>query len=364
MRSRHCRSGSGAVIPGVYNLIIRFNFIFHTHSPSHFRRSRLKNTSRKTRPEHSGMARRQRRLFMAWLALSGYAMARGAGAQQPAFTSLEELQRDLLGREAGIHRFLLRGPFAVNTHRDREIRLSAKERHLADLYLASPAGKAPLVIFLHGHDCSKEAHALQALHLASWGIHALSVQLPKAGPWDANGRTLGRIVSLIHRTPAVIDSRIDAGRLMLAGHSFGGYAVTVAMAQGAPVAGGILLDPAYFGRGTPEFLFKIGKPVMVLGADDELWPVRFREYFYDYIFGNVAEVSVRKATHEDAQYPSETALQNGGVDPETTEALQMTFVSGITATALSLSATGTLDYAWRSFREMLDSGKLFNPKKK
>ena len=326
--------------------------------------SRLHTDPRENRPQNTDITRRPRRLFMVWLALAGYAMARTAGAQQPAYASLEELQRDVLAREAGSHRFLLRGPFAVSTHRDREIRLSAKERFLADLYLASPAGKAPLVIFLHGHDCSKEAHSLQALHLASWGIHALSVQLPKAGPWDSNGRLLGRITSLIHRTPGLIDSRIDAGRLMLAGHSFGGYAVTVAMAQGAPVAGGILLDPAYFGRGTPEFLFKIGKPVMVLGADDELWPVRFREYFYDYIFANVAEVSVRKATHEDAQYPSETSLQNGGVDAETTEALQMIFVSGITATALSLSATGTLDYAWRSFREMIDSGKLFNPKKK
>ena len=304
-------------------------------------------------------------LVIAWLTLAGIdAMPAEIRAPLPPLNTLSELQTHLLGQAASVNRFRLRGPFAVTPHQGRELRLSAKERIRADWYLASPAEKAPLVIFLHGHDCSKEAHSRQAMHVASWGMHAVSVQLSKTGPWDVNGRTLTRIVNLIHRSPGIIDSRIDVNRIILVGHSFGGYAVTVAMAQGAPVIGGILLDPALFGRASPDFLLKINKPVMVLGADDTEWPVRFREYFYDFIPGNIAEVSVKDATHEDAQYPSETSLQNAGVDTETTEALQITFVSGITATALSLSATRGLDYAWASLREMIDSGKLFSPKKK
>ncbi len=102
----------------------------------------------------------------------------------------------------------------------------------------------------------------------------------------------------------------------------------------------------------------------VLDADEFLYPVRRRVYFYDYIQSDVTEVSIKDATHEDAQYPSETSLQNGGVDPETTEELQVAFVSGITATAISLSATRTLDYAWAGLHEMVDNGKMFNPKKK
>lgn len=299
---------------------------------------------------------------MVWLALAAGVMPAGAQPLQPG--GFSELQTRLLAEEANINRFRQRGPFQVSARPDRELRLSAKERILADVYLASPAEKAPLVIFLHGHDCSKEAHSQQAMHLASWGMHAVSLQLAKTGPWDVNARTLARIVNLIHRTPAVIDSRIDVNRIILVGHSFGGHAVALAMAQGAPVIGGILLDPAYSGNATPEFLYKIKKPVMVLGADEYLHPVRRREYFYDYLQSDVVEVSIKDATHEDAQYPSETSLQNGGVDPETTEELQITFVSGITAAAISLSATAKLDYVWTGLREMVDSGKMFNPKKK
>lgn len=317
-------------------------------------------------------------LVMAWLMLAGgYAMppdARAAlpqsgaptdtRAKSPRLNSFSELQSHLLAQEASLDRFRLRGPFEVATRKGRVIRVSENVRIRADLYLASPAEKAPLVIFLHGHDVSKEAHSRQAMHVASWGMHAVSLQLSKTGPWDNNGRTLARVVNLIHRSPGVIDPRIDVNRIILVGHSFGSYAVTVAMAQGAPVAGGILLDTALFGNASPDFLQKIDKPVMLLGADEALSPVRYRDYFYHYIPGNVAEISIRDATHEDAQYPSETSLQNAGVDPDTTEELQVTFVSAITSAAFSLSATRRLDYAWASFRGMIDSGKMLNPKKK
>jgi pimeloyl-ACP methyl ester carboxylesterase len=221
-----------------------------------------------------------------------------------------------------------------------------------------------LVIFLHGHESSKEAHANQALHLASWGLHSLTVQLPSNGPWVANGKTLARIVSFIHRSPEVIDRRIDVNKIILVGHSFGAAAVAVALAEGAPAAGGILLDPAAVGRDLPKFLQQIKKPVMVLGADEDVAPARNRDYFYRFIRSGVAEVSIRGATHEDAQYPSEFALRNSGMDPDTTEEAQLTFVSALTSAAFALSAAGTFDYAWKSFDAVLANGRFFNPRKK
>jgi pimeloyl-ACP methyl ester carboxylesterase len=274
------------------------------------------------------------------------------------------LHGHLLGLAANVDLFRVRGPFGVAIQEDREVRVTTSERIRTDLFLSAPAGKAPLVIFLHGHDSSKGAHARQAAHLASWGMHSLTVQLPKEGPWDTNGRTLARLVSVIHRAPQALDSRIDTGRLILVGHSFGAHAVAAALAVGAPAAGAILLDPAAETKDVAAVLRRIRKPVMVLGADDQVHSARNREYFYEFIPAGVTEVSIRDAVHEDAQYPSEFALQNSGVDPDTTEAAQVTFVSALAAAAVSLSATGTFEYAWASFQPVLRDGRFFNAKKK
>jgi pimeloyl-ACP methyl ester carboxylesterase len=272
-----------------------------------------------------------------------------------------ELREYLLNNKADVDLFRLRGPFEVATHKDHELRLSATGRITADLYLSAPAEKAPLVILLHGHDNSKEDHAYQALHLATWGIHSLAVQLPNKGPWVDNGRALARIVTFIRRRPELIDRRIDVDRIILAGHSFGAAAVAIALAEGAPAAGGILLDPAGTGKDLPGFLRRIARPVMMLGADERLSPVRDRGDFFVHIRKGIAEISITDATHDDAQFPLESSQDP---DSTATEKLQITFVSALTAAALSLAYTGKLDYAWKSFADGLASGKFSNAMRK
>ena len=304
-------------------------------------------------------------VLIVWLMLAAGCTRMPVTDRAPVRAStVAELQDYLRSHKADLDLFRLRGPFAMTEHTNHELRLSNTERIRTDLFLSAAPGKAPLVIFLHGYDSSKEAHAYQAMHVASWGMHGLTVQLSKNGPWSSNGRTLARIVGLIHRSPGVIDERIDPSKIILVGHSFGAAAVAVALGEGAPAAGGIFLDPAAIGRDLPKSLQHIAKPVMVLGADAEVSSTRNRDYFYHFVRGGIGEVSIRDATHEDAQYPSESALHNFGVDPHTTEALQITFVSAITSAALSLSATGTLDYAWTSFGTALGNGRLFNARKK
>ena len=278
--------------------------------------------------------------------------------------SFAELEKYLLTHPADVDLFRSRGPFNVAVHENRELRLSPTERIATDVFLSAAADRAPLAIFLHGYDSSKEAHANQANHLASWGYHCVTLQLPRQGPWSRNARTLAQVVQLIQRSPELIDKRVDPGRIVLVGHSFGASSVAMALAEGAPAAGAVLLDPAAIGKELPNFLRKINRPVLVLGADDEVSTTRNRDYFYRFIRGGVAEVSIRDAAHEDAQYPSEFALQHLGLDPYTTEELQITFVAAITAAALSLSATGTFEYAWASYGRGVQNGKFFNAKKK
>ncbi len=290
------------------------------------------------------------------LLVAGCARSPDPGKTSLRFTTLPQMQQYLLSHKADLDAFRLRGPFDVVVQSNREVRLSATEAFSTDLYLAGHADKAPLVIILHGYDNAKEDHAYQAMHLASWGMHCLTVQLPNRGPWIANGKMLAKIVEFIQRRPESVNGRIDTGKIILAGHSFGGAAASVALGDGAPAVGGILLDPAAISRDLPKYLAQIRVPVIVLGADERITLARNRAYFYQFIRSGVSEVSLRDTTHEDAEYPMEVAPDR--------EALQLTFASALTAAALSLSFAGNFDYAWASFGDALANGALFNPRKK
>ncbi|MGE5307203.1 MAG: dienelactone hydrolase family protein [Alphaproteobacteria bacterium] len=275
-----------------------------------------------------------------------------------------DLQRYLLSRKPDVAQFRLRGPFAIVERKELEIPLDSGLAVKADLYLCAAARKAPLVIVLHGHNNSKEDHAFQAMHLASWGMHGMALDLPKDGPWIANGRTLAKLAEAIHRRPQLVDDRIDADKIILVGHSFGGTAVATALGEGAPALGGVLLDPTGIGRGLSQLLKRITVPVMVIGADEEIWPSRNRGLFYRFIPAGVGEISIRDTVHEDAQYPNQHTLRAFEDDPDATEAAPIAFVSVLTASTFSLAATGNIDYAWNSFENGLKTGMFFNARRK
>lgn len=292
-------------------------------------------------------------LVIVWLALAaGCNKVPDTGITPIKIKNPEALQTYLLKQKPELDQFRPRGPFQVKVQNGFEIRLSTRDVVDTDLFLSAHSQPAPLVIFMHGYDGSKDSHTHQAMHLASWGMHCLALTLPKHGPWVANGRTLAKIVELVHGRPEIIDGRIDVSKIILIGHSFGAAAVSVALGEGAPAAGAILLDPAFENPALPKLLRKISVPVIVLGADERIQQTLNRDNFYRFIRGSVYEVSIANATHEDAQYPS--AFTN------TTEDAQITYASAITAAAFSLSAAGNFDYAWKSFGPAFSSGKLFN----
>src|SRR5262245_4674153 len=306
------------------------------------------------------------RKYSLLLAIALAALAGGCARMPTGVTPLKaktgsDLRKQILESKADVDQFRPRGPFEVTTHKDRGLDLSGTERVAVDWYIAAPAEKAPLVILLHGHDNNKADHSYQGLHLATWGIHALVVDLPSQGPWVDNGQTLVRIVAAIRGRPYLVDKRIDLNRIILAGHSFGGAAVAVALAEGAPVVGGILLDPAVPGKEFPKFLRRVSKPVMLIGADEHYSPVANRSDFFLHIRKGIAEISITESHHDDAQFALDAPF-----DPESTstEEHQVTFVSALTAAALSLAWTGNFDYAWRSFIDGLASGKFSNAMRK
>jgi pimeloyl-ACP methyl ester carboxylesterase len=275
-----------------------------------------------------------------------------------------ELQKNLLSRKPDVTEFRQRGPFGVIQRASLEIPLDPGPTVEADLFLCAAGGKAPLVIVLHGHGNSKNDHVFHAMHVASWGMHGMAIQLPDSGPWIANGKTLAKLVDTIRRNPELVDGRVDPQRIILVGHSFGATAVATALGEGAPALGGILLDPAGIGRQLPELLKRIRVPVMLIGADEAIWPTRNRGHFFRFIPAGVGEISVRDAVHEDAQYPTERLLRGFQQSPLATEEAQVTFVSALVASAFSLAATGGLDYAWSSFGYAFDNGTFYNARRK
>jgi dienelactone hydrolase len=270
----------------------------------------------------------------------------------------------LLSHTPDVAQFRLRGPFAVIARRDLEIRLPSGPTVEADVYLCAPAPKAPLVIVLHGYDNSKQDHTFQAMHLASWGMHGMVIDLPKHGPWIANGRTLKRLVDAIHRTPQLVDGSIDADKIILVGHSFGATAIATALGEGAPALGSVLLDPAGIGRQLRQLLQRITVPVMVIGADEDIQSTRNRGQFYRFIPRAVGDISIRNTVHEDAQYPNKHTLRAFDENPDATEEAQLAFVSALTASAFGLAATGGIDYAWKSFENSFKMGTFFNARRK
>ena len=303
--------------------------------------------------------------------LAATALAVGCARQAPLLdvTSIkasdpDELRRVLMARAPDMTQFRLRGPFKVAERRDLEIPVPSRPSVIGDLFICETAKKAPLVIVLHGHGNSKEDHAFQASHLASWGMHGLALELPNEGPWIANGATLARLVRAIRGAPHLLDARVDADRIILAGHSFGATAVAAALAEGVPTPGAVLLDPAGIGRQLPSLLRKIKVPVMVIGADEDIWGTRNREYFYRFIPRGVGEISIRDALHDDATHARKPTLFAGDDDPMASEEAQVAFVAALTSAAFGLSAAGNLDYAWASFDDALKKGVLFNARRK
>jgi pimeloyl-ACP methyl ester carboxylesterase len=303
-------------------------------------------------------------LLLGIAVLGGCARLPDIGVAPYKHTTVSTLQKQLLSERTRLESFRQRGPFEVAVREDEAIDFGSRERIEADLYLSGAPDKAPLVILVHGYDNSKDEHAYQGFHLASWGLHALVVNLPNEGPWDDNGRTLGRLVRHLQRQPQVLDPRIDAARIILAGHSFGATSVAIALAEGAPASGAVLLDPASPLANLPSYLRRIRAPLMVLMADPKLGETNGGGDFFEYTGSGVAQVSIANASHDDATFPIASPLERLFSGSEATEEHQITFVAALTAAATSLGTTGKLDYAWSSYASALKTGMLFDALRK
>jgi len=287
--------------------------------------------------------------------LGGCAKKPPTGLTNLKAKSYSELESYLLSQPADTDTFKVRGPFTVDTQKNHQLQLPAGARISGDLYLAEHDNKAPLVVLLHGYDNSKADHGYQAMHLATWGLHAIALDLPRQGPWARNGRLLAQVTELLQKNPALLNPNIDGSKIVLVGHSFGGSSVAIAMGDVAPAIGAVLLDPAVADGDIRGALGRNKKPLILIGADEYVSEAVGRSQFYSDTRSGIIEISIRDAEHEDATF----SMEMTGITGE-----QLTFISTLTAAAFSLAATGKTDYAWAGFNKAFREGTIVNPKKK
>jgi len=255
------------------------------------------------------------------------------------------------------------GPFKIELKENFKVQ-QGRNPIVADVYLPDLQGPAPVAIFQHGNHSYKEAHRFQARRLATWGFIALTVQQKNSNNWINNGKNLSRFVKNLYVAKNIAKHPINNNNIVLIGHSFGGSAVTIAASNGAPVSGLILLDPAVVADSVLDDMSKVHQPVMLLGADKNIFKSKRRFQFFNRISGSMGEISVWKATHDDAQYPSMFSIHAFGIDPYTDSKKQDTFLKAITTTALSLAVNKNLKFAWSHFKYDIRRGELRYPRKR
>jgi dienelactone hydrolase len=255
------------------------------------------------------------------------------------------------------------GPFNTRFIESKKIKFG--RRHIvADGFVPDLSGLPPLILIQHGNHSHKEAHRNQAKRLASWGFLAVSMQQKNSNNWISNGKRLASMIKNIARKGRVLGRRFDRNKIILMGHSFGGSAVTIAASRGAPVRGLILLDPAVVADSVLSSMSKVKQPVMLLGADRKIFRSRKRGKFYKKIRGEMGEISIHDATHDDAQSPSMFSIYAYGIDPYTTKSKQRLFQKAITTTAISIASTKKLDFAWNHFQYDIQRGNFRKTRKR
>jgi pimeloyl-ACP methyl ester carboxylesterase len=261
---------------------------------------------------------------------------------------------------ADLDHFTNFGPLAVSERRSLELATDVKNTVVLDHFFGISSEPLPIVVITHGNYSGRRAHDSQARQLASWGYHVLVVELPNRNQWLENGQRLKSLTEMIYRWPKFIGENVDQARIVLVGHSFGGSASVLAASHGAPVLGLVLLDPAVVHPDVRKKMQDLDLPVVLLGADKRVYTSRGRDSFWKFIFGEILEVSVRDATHDDAQGPSVFSRSTLGVDPFTSRKKQDIFRSMLTVSVIGLSTSGTIDFPQIVFKRAENQGILQN----
>lgn len=276
----------------------------------------------------------------------------------------ESLKKALLNNGPDLDAFMHPGPVSYRVHENRLARWRDGSFIVYDNVIPSSASPIPLVILVHGNHSHKEAHRYQAERLASYGIHAIVLQVPNQDQWVLNGERVRRFVQRVRKNPKAFGKYVDPNNIIVAGHSFGGSAVTIAAGRGAKVKGVILLDPAVVSDSVLHYMRGVQKPTLLLSSDPAIFRARRQQEFSQNIGGEFVSIGIAGSTHDDAQFPSMYSHAAFGYDPFTSDDKQQVFAAALTMGAFSLGATGKLAFAADAISPLVGDGDVLSLKKR
>lgn len=256
------------------------------------------------------------------------------------------------------------GPYSYREIENHDFQLGLENFVKVNLAIPNSVKNSPVVIIQHGNMSFKEAHQDQMRWLASWGFTVITPQLKNFGEWVQNGARLKSMVQIIAQWPSIISDSINPSKIILAGHSFGGSAVSLAAAKGAKASGLILLDPALYSNTVWKSLPKVNAPTFVLAADPAMFKARRRQDFFARIPENITELVIAGSTHDDAQMPSLNSLRFFGFDPTTSRDRQQRFLNSLTMAAIAIAEPNLNSRVWQYFKQGLRTGYFVEAKRK
>ena len=120
-------------------------------------------------------------------------------------------------------------------------------------YLASGAGPRPTIIICHGLPGNeKNLDLAQALRRAGWNAITFNYRgswgSPGAYRFAQNPADAGAVLAYLRTAAAAKALGIDTARIVMAGHSMGGWATAMTVARDKDLAGAILISAANMGQ--------------------------------------------------------------------------------------------------------------------
>ncbi|THD63461.1 alpha/beta hydrolase [Phenylobacterium sp.] len=225
------------------------------------------------------------------------------------------------------------------------------------IYLAAGAGPHPTVILLHGLPGNEKMQDLaQAIRRAGWNCIAFNYRgswgSPGAFSLEGNIVDAKALLSFVRDPANVAAFQIDTRKLVLAGHSMGGWVTALTAAQDPGLAGAVLISAADMaGHGATPAV----RPRVVKSMESEMESLAgtSREKLADEIIGASPRLSFNAAVAKGlTDKPQLILTSNDGLAPDA-EGLASK-IQGDGGTRVSVHHEAT-DHAWSGIRIALEA---------